>query len=247
MSELLTPEERSALNEPFSAPERDEWAVTQAVFADVDQLDSERIASLTGPLRRWLDHVAQELAGLLRCTCTPRLPAYQLVPRGLLPAPEEEPFWAAIEGFPGSDLLVSFPRSFAATIAERLFGAPFELREDRALTPAEIALIRDLIQRWLERCPEPWQDHRVRLLPPVDEEEVTPESPDRAWLRFDSDLLCGPVMSSIAVSLAPFTARVLLGETTSAAGQAPSPAMLRARLGDVPIELRAVLGQATFS
>jgi len=49
------------------------------------------------------------------------------------------------------------------------------------------------------------------------------------------------------VSLAPFTARVLLGEATSAAVQAPSPALLRARLGDVPIELRAVLGQATFS
>src|SRR5205085_2541474 len=181
------------------------------------------------------DFVAEQLSGLLRSACTGRSPSYQLVPRGLLPAPEEEPFWAAIEDFAGSDLLITFPRSFAATIAERLFGAPFEERDDRILTPAEMALMRDLIQRWLDGCPEPWQGHRVRLLPPVDEEEAMPEPVDRAWLRFDSDLLCGSIIGSIGVSLAPFTAHVLLGEATSAAGQAPSAASLRARLGDVPI------------
>lgn len=247
MSELLTPEERSALQEPFSDPGREERVATSAVFPSVNQLDPERMAALSGALRRWLGFVAEDLVELLRCGCAARPPAHQVVARSMLPSAAEEPFWATIEGHVGADLLVALPRPFAATIAERIFGAPFELREERALTPAEIELMRDLVQRWFDGRREPWREQQVRLLPPVDEETAEPEPEDQTWLRFDSDLLCGSVTGSIGVCLAPLTARVLLGEAVSATGATPSPASLRARLGDVPVELRAVLGQASFS
>src|SRR5262249_28527782 len=100
---------------------------------------------------------------------------------------------------------------------------------------------------WFDECPGPWCGQRVRLLPPIAEDEAEPEPEDRAWLRFESEFLCGSVTGSIGINLAPITARVLLGEATNGAGQAPSAASLFSRLGDVPIELRAVLGQATFS
>src|SRR5437588_4286144 len=248
MPELLTAEERSALQEPFADAGRAAPLVTPAIFASVDQLDPERIAALAGAVRRWLDSAAEELSGLLRAPCVPRPPAYQLVARSLLPSAGEEPFWAAIDCHPGSDLLITLPRSFAAAVSERIFGAPFELRDDRGLTPAEVTLLRDLIQRWLISNPEPWGEQPVRLLPPViEDEEEEPEPEDRIWLRFESDLLCGPVIGAVSVCLAPYTARVLLGEVTNQGGSSPSTASVRARLGDVPIELRAVLGQATFT
>jgi flagellar motor switch/type III secretory pathway protein FliN len=247
MSELLTAEERSALQEPFADSGRATRLVTPAVFANVEQLDPERVAALAAAFRRWLDRVTEDLSGQLRTPCAPRPPRHELVTRGLLPSPEEEPFWASIDGHPGSGLLVTLPRSFAAAIAERIFGAPFELRDDRALTPAETALVRDLVQRWFIASAETWHGEAARLLPCVDADEAEPVLEQQVWLRFESDLLCGSVVGAIGLSLAPFTARVLLGEGMSETAPPPTTASVRSRLGDVRIELRAVLGEATFT
>ena len=67
------------------------------------------------------------------------------------------------------------------------------------------------------------------------------------WIRFEADLLCGAVTGTISASLAPFTARVLLGEAIPAAAGSLSPASLVSRLGNVPVEVHAVLGRAAFT
>jgi flagellar motor switch/type III secretory pathway protein FliN len=247
MSQLLTAEERLALQEPYAATDRSTKPVTPAVFPSVDQFDSVRIALLAEAFRRWLDFVAEDLSGLVRMACTARPPRYQDIEAGLPASADEEPFWATIDGAPGSDLLIALPRQFAAALSERVFGAPFELRDDRALTPAEIALLQDLIQRWFSGMPEAWDGRLLRLLPPAGEDEAAPAGEEPVWLRFESDLLCGTVLGGISVCLTPFTARVLLGEAMNSTVARPTAAALCSQLGDVPVELRAVLGRATFT
>ena len=246
MSDILTAEERSALQEPYAAG-RATRLVTPAVFPSINQLDPERVAALGGQFRHWFERVAKDLSEQVRLTCVARPPVHQIVARNLLPSVEDEPLWAAVEGYSGSDLLVTLPRSFAAAISERIFGAPFELRGDRTLSPAESVLLRDLIQRWLNLAQEIWQTSALNLSPAVEEMQEAEDTGDTAWLRFEADLVCGAVSGAISVTLAPFTARVLLGEAIDPVASSLSTEALVSRLGEVRVEVQAILGQAEFS
>jgi flagellar motor switch protein FliM len=247
MTQLLTAEERSALQEPFALSDRSTKPIAPAQFPTADQFDPQRIALLLDAVRRWVESVAADLSGLLRTSCTARPPRYQQL-AACVPSPDhEELFWATMDGAAAGHLFVALPRSFAAAISERIFGAPFELRSDRALTPAEFTLLQDLVQRWFVGISDSWGEHPVRMLPAPREEDAVPGGDDAVWLRFDSDLFCGPVMGEISVCLAPVTARLLLGEAETQSAGVPTAGALQSRLGDIPIELRVVLGKATFS
>src|SRR5690242_17365401 len=123
MSDLLSAEERSALQEPYAADRSSVREVTRAVFPSVGQLDPERTAMLIGGLKCWFEPVAEDLSRQLRLACVPRPPQHQTIARAMLPAVSEEGLWARIEGIREGFLLVSLPRPFAAAICERIFGA----------------------------------------------------------------------------------------------------------------------------
>jgi flagellar motor switch protein FliM len=247
MTQLLTAEERSALQQPFAVPEQSAKPIAPALFPTADQFDPQRIAHLLDAFRQWVESAAQDLSGLLRTNCTARPPRYQQITASLPSSINEDLFWATIDGAAAGHLIVAIPRIFAAAITERIFGAPFELRDDRALTPAESTLLQDLLQRWFVGIADAWDGRSVRMLPAPREEEAMPGGDDTVWLRFDSDLFCGPVIGEISVCLAPLTARLLLGEAETQPAGVPTAAALQSRLGDMPIELRAVLGRATFT
>src|SRR5712692_660970 len=126
MSDLLTAEERSALQEPYAAARSSAREVTRAEFPSVGQLDPERAATLISGLKRWFEPVAEDLSRQLRLSCVPRPPLQQTIARGMLPPVSEEAFWAKMEGVPQGYMLISLPRPFAAAICERIFGAPFD-------------------------------------------------------------------------------------------------------------------------
>src|SRR5260370_731289 len=143
-----------------------------------------------------------------------------------------------------SDLLTAEERS---ALQEPYAAARSTAREGRPLARAEGALLRDLIAAWLPLS------NRVRTetivcacsWPDPDEGEADAQSSN--WIRFTSDFMCGPVEGAVSVTMPPFSARVLLGEASTGDSTLCSPGSLVSRLGDVPIELRAVLGQADFS
>ncbi len=247
MADLLSPEERAALQEPSAAAPGGRRLVAPALFPSVGQLDPEQTACLAQALRRWLEPVSQELSRHLRLSCTSQLPTQQTVDTSAPPGEGEEQVWAVVEGYPESHLVVSLPGLFAAAICERVFGAPFELREARSLAPAEQSLLQDLVGRWLPLAAHGWPDRVIRPCPAPETEDGAAELDTTRWLRFTSRLLCGPVEGAISITLAPFTARVLLGEAAAVPLDTCSPGRVTARLGDVPVELRAVLGEADFT
>jgi flagellar motor switch protein FliN len=221
--------------------------VAPAVFPSAGQLDPERTASLASSLRRWLDPLAHDLSRQLRLRCTAQPPYPQPIRGGASAANTEEQFWASIEGCPGASLIVSLPRLFAAALCERLFGAPLALREERRLAPSEAMLVQDLARQWLALLRHAWPDHAITPCEAPEAEATAADAPSPAWLRFTSRLLCGPVEGEISLTLASLTTRVLLGEAAAMASGSCSPERLVSRMGDIPIELRAVLGQADFT
>jgi flagellar motor switch protein FliM len=249
MADLLSPEERAALQEPLAAAPGEARLVSPAVFPGVGQLDPEQTATLAQALRRWLEPVAQDLSRHLRLPCSAQLPHPEgpLLDNSAPTSMAEERFWAIIEGYPDSYLVISLPRLFAAAICERVFGAPFELREERDLALAEQTLLRDLVRRWLPLAVDAWPERSIHTSSAPDAEEGAPEIDLSRWIRFTSRLESGPVEGVISVTLAPFTTRVLLGEATSLPLDPCAPYRVAARVGDVPVELRAVLGEADFT
>lgn len=255
MADLLSPEERAALQEPAAA-DGGRRLVSPALFPSVGQLDPEQTVCLSQGLRRWLEPVSEELSHHLRLPCTPQPPRPEGLPRpeGAGEATAEEQFWAVIDGYPESYLVVSLPTLFAAAVCERVFGAPFELREERPLAPAEQTLLQELARRWLALAPHAWPERVLQPCPAPDAEDSALQGGSGAeaidpsrWLRFSCRLDCGPVEGLICVTLAPFAARVLLGEAAAVVTEACSRGRVAGRLGDVPVELRAVLGEADFT
>lgn len=246
MADLLSPEERAALQEPSAAVPDDRRLVAPALFPSVGQLDPERTAALAGALRRWLDPLTLDLSRQLRLPCAAHPPSAQTLGGSRDASGDEETFWAAAEACPGAYLRVALPRIFAAAVCERVFGAPFELRDDRRLAPSELMLLQDLVRRWLALFDHAWPELVIVPCPAPDPEEA-PDAAAWGWLRFTSSLTCGEVEGEISVTLAPFTTRVLLGEASGSVSGLCSPERLVAHVGDVPVELRAVLGQADFT
>src|SRR5690242_14126269 len=100
----------------------------------VGQLDPEQMAALGGTVSSWAERLVEELSRQLRVKCVARPPYQRTMAQRLLPPPDEEPFWGAMAGFPSHRVLVSLPRAFAVALCERMFGAPFQVREERPLT-----------------------------------------------------------------------------------------------------------------
>jgi flagellar motor switch protein FliM len=247
MSDLLSEEERSALQAPYAASVGRPREVARAEFPSVSQLDPERGAALVAALKLWLTTVSQELARQLRVPCIARPPYLQTVTRTQLPLTEEEAIWAVVEDYPECQIVLTMPRSFSASLCERIFGAPLAPRENRTLSPAERSLLDEIAGSWMTELSEAWEESRVHPCPPPDADETPADSPDENWLRWTSDLHCGPVEGAISLSMAPSTALVLMG-VVSRGGSVPlTPTCMVGRLGEVPVELRAVLGQAELT
>jgi flagellar motor switch/type III secretory pathway protein FliN len=256
LSDLLSAEERTALQEPYQATGSRAPVVALAQFPDVSQMAPDRTSALNAALKRWMDPVLKELTRQLRVSCEPRPPFHQSVARHLMPLPDDQAFWATIEGCPGTGsgatdgvVLLTLPRRFAASMCERIFGAPLELRPDRPLTAAEVKLLRQLAGQWLGLATFAWPGRALRLCDEPEEEadggEIASAEPD--WIRMTTEFACGPVEGAVSVTLPPSTARLLLGEQFPVRYERLVPSDLSARLGEVPLELRAVLGQAEFS
>jgi flagellar motor switch/type III secretory pathway protein FliN len=248
--DLLTAEERIALQDPFgmagaSAP-RSTVSVRPAAFRSVGHLDPEQITTLQKSVQAVVEQIAKDLSRQLRVPCTPDTPMPQIVAPRLLPPEGDEPFWIELRNCAGHQLLLSLPRVFAAAVTERVFGAPFMLREDRELAAGELTLLKDFVRGWFAVMAKVWPAYEFRMLPAQD-----PGKPREVhladWLMFTVPLECGPVQGAMSLAVSPATARLLLGEN-SGAGSAPvSRASVIRRVGEVPVELRAVLGRAEFS
>jgi hypothetical protein len=281
--ELLSSEERNALRVPFgegglahveaetrSGEGRLGWSggppAERAVFPSVAQLDPERTAALAAAVLRWLEAVNRDLSRVIRAACDLWPPRQQSLPRAALPPSDETPFWARVDGHPGHYLLLSLPRPFAATICERIFGAPLVLRDDRALTAGEVALLTSLAKGWIGELAQIWPAFRFLPCDPPEQRGAiggggspgdadgrrsgdgvkgcsSGEARAGSWLRLLSTLCSGSVEGSIRVTLAPATARLLLGETGGMGPDPSSPADVNTRLGEVPLQVRAILGE----
>lgn len=240
MSELLTVDEREALRGLF--PPTSEREVTLAQFPSVTQLDPEQTTALSVGLRRWLDGLAKDLTRTLRTSCAALPLRTQMIGRASLTLAEDEHFWCLADGDPTHRILLSTPRRFAASICERLFGAPLELAEDRRLTVAELRVIREVAEDWARHLNDAWSGHSFRSCPVPEAGEAVTEEGAQSWLRFTGDLMVGGVEGSISVTLLPHTARRLLDDAASHDTSAPNAAQVSRRLGEIPLELRAVLG-----
>jgi flagellar motor switch/type III secretory pathway protein FliN len=247
MSDLLSAEERNALQQPYGGKRIASRIVTRAIFPSVSQLDGEGTAALSAGLKSWLEILVRDLGVQLRTPCRYHPPAQQAVAGDQLPLPDEEVFWARIDGLNPSHVRLSLPSAFAAAICERVFGAPLQSTAGRRLSPGEQTLLRDLARSWLLLFGQSWKGLVTRACEPAEEEQIAAEASASHWLRFTAVLACGPVEGGISLSITPQTARRLLGDVSAAGGEPVESKQVGVRLGEVPIELRVVLGQAEFA
>jgi flagellar motor switch/type III secretory pathway protein FliN len=248
MSELLTADEREALRGLFP-PSSASREVTLAQFPSVTQLDPLQTTALSAGLRRWLDIVVRDLSRSLRTSCAALPLRTQMVGRASLTPTEEEHFWCLADGDRSYRVLVSMPRRFAAAISERLFGSPLEEVGERRLSLAETRVIRELVEDWSRKLSEAWPGHTFRSCPPPEPGDSTGSGEEGAqsWLRFTGDLTAGPVEGAITVTLLPNTARQLLDRAAAPPAETPTAQQVARRLGEIPVELRAVLGSANLT
>jgi flagellar motor switch/type III secretory pathway protein FliN len=246
MSDLLSEEERSALQAPYAAAVDGVREVVRAEFPSVSQLDPDRATAFFGALKRWLTPLSQDLTRQLRAPCLARPPHLQSLARNLVPLAEEEAFWGLLDGSSEDYLLLTLPRGFAASICERIFGAPLELREDRALSPSEGSLLEELSARWMGALQHAWEE--VAFLPcRPPEEDPSGDSGGINWLRWTTELRCGSLEGTISLSMAPSTALLLTGAGVIGRSGPSAPTSMVGRIGDVAVEMRAVLGQASLT
>lgn len=245
MMDLLTPEERIALQDPFGEATHAAPA-SAATFRSVGHLDPAQINALRKNLLALLDPICRELSRQLRVPCAPENPMAQILAPRLLPQAEDEPLWLEVRGCSGHQILLSFPRVFAAAMCERVFGAPLMLRDERALAAAEVALLKEFVRGWCPFFSKVWKEFEFRLCAGPDR-EARQESRPADWLMFTTPIECGPIQGALSLALSPATARLLLGEAPNAGAGAISQEAVCGRLGGVPLELRAVLGRAEFT
>lgn len=246
MADLLSPEERIALQDPFGEAAPAATPARPASFRSVGHLDPAQINSLKKHVQAILEPLARDLSRQLRVSCSAANPVAQILSPRLLPPPEDEALWIEIRGCTGHQLLFSLPRVFAAAITERVFGAPLALRPDRELAASELTLLKEFLRGWIPLMARVWKDWDFRICSGPDRESQRQEHPVD-WLMFTTPVECGPIQGGISLALSPATARLLLGEAPNAVDSAITPEMIGERLGEVPLELRAVLGRADFS
>jgi hypothetical protein len=156
---MLSIEERNALQEPYAIPR--EASGTPAVFPSVSHLDPERTAALASTVADWLLPVVADLSRLLSTPCTSGPLRSRPIALGAFPSADAVAFWAVVDRSPEHGLVLWVPRAFAAGICERIFGAPLRLSEERALTPGEETLLREVIGNWLGFFVEVWPEHPI--------------------------------------------------------------------------------------
>jgi flagellar motor switch protein FliM len=243
--ELLSAEERSALQAPYAAANGGACAawevVLPAVFPTVGQLDPDRMAALSAVVTAWIEALVEYLSQQLRAVCLSGPPHQQSIARSMLPLGDEAAIWGGLVGSPECRILVSLPRAFGAALCERVFGAPLQAREDRELSPAELSLLRGFAAAWLRRLGQLCAGQEIRLC------ETEPDDSPANWIRFTSELHCGPVQGAVGITMDASTVRLLLDGPPAAGSERHAREHLQSRLGEVSVELRAMLGQADFA
>lgn len=244
MTNVISPAEMKALHESFSASQGGVPPVAVAVFPSASELDSARTITLTEITMRWMGMIARNLSDQLRVPCTSRRPLVQSVARSHLPLANEESLWGVVEAHPGHSILLSLPRVFAVAICERAFGAALGLGVERALAPAESILVSKFIRTWFAFLSRLQEDFIVSLGRTSDPDETAAGT---NWVRVTFGLACSAIEGAISITMAPLTARLLLGEVAAVERDHLSPTSVVGRLGGVPVELRAVLGQTEIA
>ena len=239
--ELLNPEERSALKSLYSTPD-----VVIAVFPSVSQLDKDQQSAFFNGLTQWGVHFQRELSILLRLPCTFLPPQQMIVSQNQRWRGDEEIFHAAYGPEKGQSLSLALPRPFAAALCERLFGAPMSLQIDRPLMASEHSLLRELVAEWLGQLSAAFNIATLRL---NDGSGTDHEQPDSTslWMRVECPLRCGSIESALSISVSVSSIRDLLGITYQQTQTEIAQEELSKQLGDVPLNLHAVLGEAEFS
>lgn len=233
--EVLNPEERQALKKLYDSPD-----VVLAVFPSATQLDTEVMDKVIARFSQYGVQLGQELTTLLRLPSR-AFPAYSAaVSRGQLGQGSEESFYSAAGKNKEIPIVISLPRNFCASLCERLFGAPMAVSTDRALVASEQTILRDLIADWAAFLGVTLGGGPLTL-----NEAPRVEDPTEGWLRIECPLSCGAVEGAVRIGLPLTGVRKLFsgGEVAMSAGVD----QLCERLGEIPLELHAVLGQAEFS
>jgi flagellar motor switch protein FliM len=240
--ELLNSEERSALKSLYTTPD-----VVVAVFPSVSQLDKEQQSAFFNVLTRWGIHFQRELTTILRLPCVFLPPQQLIVSQNQRWRGDEEIFHAVYGPEKGQSLSLALPRPFAAALCERLFGAPMSLQADRKLMPSERSLLRELVAEWLIQLSIAFQLTTLRLNDGNGADDEEEEESSSLWMRVECPLRCGTVESALYISLSVDGVRDLLGITYQQTENEVAHEEVNTRLGDVPLEIHAVLGQAEFS
>ena len=243
MSDLLQ-SERAALEDLETPIYVSGKPVRRAAFPSVSQLDPERMVRLTQLFRRWQEAIGHSLTEHIRTACEFRPPESAVVATSQIPGDGEESFWGSVEGFDEHRLLLCVPRQFAASICERIFGAPLEAAGERDLTAIEVRVLSDLAREWMVLFGEASLGLFVR---PADSQYKPGSDGATNWMLMRADVVCGPVSGWISVYLAAPTARILLGETPPSRLMQSTPEAINDRLGHVPVEIEAVLGRSEFT
>lgn len=247
MTDLLSSEERSALQEPFAKTRAPNLSVTRAVFPSVSQLDSELTEALHVGIKRWLDKLTDDLSKQMQTHCAARSPAQDTVSGESLLRSDDERFWGRIEGRGDCGVMLSLPAAFAATICERVFGAPLQFTEARPLTPGEQTLLRELARTWLTLFGYAWKGTVIRFDEAPEADRIDRDPNAASWMRFTGNILCGPVEGAVSLAMTPATARHLLGHTGPTGVLNANPQELQEHLLEIPLELSVLLGRAEFS
>ena len=239
--ELLNSEERSALKSLYSTPD-----VVVAVFPSVSQLDKEQQAAFFHGLTRWGMHFQRELSSLLRLPCIFLPPQQMIVSQNQRWRGDEEIFHAVYGPERGQSLSLALSRPFAAALCERLFGAPMALQADRALVPSERSLLREIVAEWLTQLSQAFNILTLQLNDASGADHDQPD-PTALWMRVECPIRCGSIEAGIFISISVNSVRDLLGITYQQTENEIAQGELIDRLGDVPLDLHAVLGEAEFS
>ena len=236
--ELLQPEEKSALKGLYTTPD-----VVTAVFPSVGQLENDHQKAFLKNLGLWQANLERELGTLLRLPCR-FLPVQQaFLRKDQLWRGGEDVFLAVYESPRPQTVAFALPRLFAISLCERLFGAPMVAQKERALVSSEQSLLRELVSEWVGHLARVFGNFALCLV----EEAPAETDPSALWLRVECPLRCNGVEGSFFLGLSVEAVRQLLGESYLHTETSATVEEICERVGDVPVELHAVLGEAEFS
>lgn len=239
--ELSKTDERSALKSISTSPD-----VVVAVFPSVGQLDKKQQTAFFQALTQWGGSFQRELSSLLRLPCTFLTPQQVIVSQNQCWRGDEEIFPAIYGPEKGQTLSLALSRPFAAAICERLFGAPMTLKANRALMTSERTLLRELVAEWLTQLSHTFNMATIQLQESSDDDEELSD-PTALYVRVECPLRCGTVEVGIILCVSVDGVRDLLGITYQQTETEIAKEALVERLGDVPLDLHAVLGETEFS